>query len=103
MLRLHCKRQTRFLTHSTRHVANRVPQKQQLQYKQPQQQQQQPNYVHDNSVASNTITAIFDSYQKFNQRLIHFNLELYHKNLLKKSSQTFYKKSKRQYLYIKIS
>lgn len=103
MLRLHWKPHTQFSIYTRRqHVANRVLQIQQLQYNK-QQQQQQPNYVHDNSVASTKLTEIYNTHQIFKQRLIHFNLELYHKNLLKKSSQTFYKKSKRQYLYIKIS
>lgn len=88
MLRHHCKRH--ILTHCRRHVAAdaTVP----IAYKSYQiilkiSQQHRNNSGHsktyDNSNSLHDLTQILQYNQKFNHR-ITFNLELYHKNILKK-------------------
>ncbi|KAI8124464.1 hypothetical protein CVS40_5110 [Lucilia cuprina] len=102
MLRLHFKRHTSLLTPRRRHV---VAKKQQQQININQQHYQKNYVINPKSLLCDLKQQQEHLHfnQRFNQRII-FNLELYHKNIfLKKSLQTFYKKSKRQYLCIKIS
>lgn len=94
MLSFHLKLHTKSLTLEKRYVAKRP-----LNNKKHQKQQQ---YYLKNYVNKPSITFLLLN-KKFNQRII-FNLELYHKNILKKSLETFFKNTKRQYLLnIKIS